>query len=107
VQERVPRDWFGSAVGLAIFLAGIGLLAFTFYQAYLLFEVPPRAALGMKDGQPIDFSNVSASAFALISRILLMIVMAAVGSVIANRGIAMYSRCRSLTINQATKTAEE
>ena len=89
-QHRLPRDILGSLLGILVFLAGIGLLLITFKIAWELFTTPPQDALGLKAGQPIDVSKVGSTFIGQIMRVLLLLVMAVVGSLIANRGVQLY-----------------
>lgn len=84
------RDWFGALVGLATFLGGVALLLLTFRLAYDLFTVPPERALGAQPGQALDLPMAGQSLTTILLRVLLLIVMAAVGSLIANRGVSLY-----------------
>lgn len=86
---RAHRNW-GSTLGLLVFLAGVGLIAVAFWQAYVLYSTPPSLALGIEAGQPLDLSKAGDRVFALVWRALLLLVMTIVGSSIASRGIKMY-----------------
>jgi hypothetical protein len=89
------REAFGSFFGIVIFAAGIGLLALTFKLAYDLFSRPPDKALGLSAKKTLDLAAAGDSAASLILRVLLLLVMAAVGSLIANRGISLYAGARN------------
>jgi hypothetical protein len=80
----------GRVVGILTFLVGIGLLFWTFQLAYHMFTVPQSVALGMKDGQAVDLPKAGEALANVLLRIVLLLVMAIVGSVIANRGIKLY-----------------
>ena len=73
-----------------MFLGGICLLVLTFKIAWELFATPPQDALNLKKGEPIDVSKVGSTFIGLIMRVLLLLVMAIVGSLVANRGVQMY-----------------
>lgn len=77
-------------LGIFVFLAGIGLLLATFKVAWELFTTPPHQALGLVPGQAININNVGPTLVGLIMKVLLLLVMAAVGSLIANRGVHLY-----------------
>lgn len=77
-------------MGILTFLIGIGLLFWTFQLAYSLFAVPHNVALGVQDGKPVDLPRAGEALANVLLRILLLLVMAIVGSVIANRGIKLY-----------------
>ena len=85
---------FGTLVSLLVFLGGIALLLFTFRTAYEMFTVPPTRVLGMEKGQPVDLGSAGSSLVGSLLRVLLLIVMALVGSLIANRGIQLYTDSR-------------
>lgn len=84
------RDWGSALLGVAAFLVGVGLIVFTFQQAWAMFQVPPLEALDLKKGEPIDPASAGGRLAWVIVRILLLVVMAAVGSMIAKWGIRMY-----------------
>jgi hypothetical protein len=88
------RDILGTLVGLLVFFCGVGLLLLTFSLAYSLFEVPPDKAIGLTPHQPIDVSTAGNSAGILLLKIFLLLIMALVGSMIANRGISLYTGAR-------------
>jgi hypothetical protein len=89
------RDFFGGFLGVVVFLGGVALLVFTFKLAYELFMVPPDTALGMKPGKPLDVGKAGDSAALLVLRIILLLIMAFVGSQVANRGISLYADSRT------------
>ena len=83
-------------VGLLVFLAGVGLLGLTFKIAFESFATPPQQALGISANKPIDL-GVAGSNFAVqLLRVFLLLVMAVVGSIIANRGVHLYTSGRHL-----------
>lgn len=88
------RDVFGTAFGLLVFCGGVALLLITFRAAYELFTVPPESALGIEHGKTLDVAKAGDSAALLILRIILLFVMAFVGSMVANRGISLYADAR-------------
>ena len=102
---RLKRDVFGALLGLAVFLGGIALLLFTFKIAYGMFTVPPAEALGLGQGKPVDLGNAGSSFVGSLLRVLLLIVMALVSSLIANRGIQLYTDSRG-HIHELRTTAE-
>ncbi len=93
-QLRVRRDIFGTLLGLLVFLGGIALLLFTFRIAYDMFTVPPVRALGLIKDQPVDLGSAGSNLVGSLLKVLLLIVMALVGSLIANRGIQLYTDSR-------------
>ena len=84
----------GSLLGLLVFLGGVALLVFTFKLAYDMFMVPPQEALGVKPKQPLDLGQAGQSFAGLILRVLLLAVMGLMGSLVANRGIALFTGSR-------------
>jgi hypothetical protein len=89
------REFVGSALGLLIFGAGVGLLILTFKLAFDLFTMPPDKTLGLSTKKVLDFASAGDSAAGLLLRIILLLVMAGVGSMVANRGIALYCGARN------------
>ena len=84
----------GSVLGALVFLGGIGLLALTFDLCWQMFHTPP-ATLFNTQGKPLDVNQAAMTLMNVIVRILLLLVMAIVGGVVANRGIHMYADSRS------------
>ena len=76
---------------MLVFLGGVGLLLLTFKLAFEMFSVPPDQALPLKSGDTMQIPLVASTVTGLVFRILLLIVMAMVGSFIANRGIHLYT----------------
>jgi uncharacterized membrane protein YbhN (UPF0104 family) len=100
MEETTPpaapphRDIIGTLAGLLVFCGGVGLLVLTFRLAYDLFMGPPDSALGITKGKPLDVARAGDSAAILILRIILLLIMAFVGSQVANRGISLYADSR-------------
>ncbi|HJP84042.1 MAG TPA: hypothetical protein VJ835_11115 [Fimbriimonadaceae bacterium] len=84
----------GSLLGILVFLGGVCLLLFTFKLAYDLFMVPPQDALGIKPKQPIDLGLAGQSFIGVLIKILMLVVMGLMGSLIANRGVALFTGSR-------------
>lgn len=80
-----------AALGLLVFLVGVALIGFSFKLAYDLFLTPPEVAMRVTPGQPINIDQTAASLTQLVVRILILAVMAGLGSMIANRGIRLYA----------------
>jgi hypothetical protein len=89
------RDVFGTLFGLLVFFGGVGLLLITFRAAYNLFSTPPENALGIEHGKVLDVAKAGDSIVVLILKIVLLVVMAFVGSMVANRGISLYGDARA------------
>src|SRR5579863_4009355 len=88
------RDAFGTLFGLLVFFGGVGLLLVTFRLAYNLFLVPPEVAIGIQKGNTLDLAKAGDSAAQLVFRIILLLTMAFVGSLVANKGISLYADAR-------------
>ncbi len=97
-QSHVHRDFFGSFVGILVFLGGIALLLEVFKLAYEMFSVPAGTAIGVHSGQKLDLTTAGTSVTSIILRILLLMIMGLLGSWIANRGISMYTHSRGIRI---------
>jgi hypothetical protein len=93
-EKRAQTSWTGVTFGIIVFLIGIALLLATFKWAFDQFSVPPENALHIAAGKPLDISMAVQSFAGLIIRVLLLLVMAVVGAIIANRGIKMYTDSR-------------
>lgn len=97
-DTRPTRDWFGSLIGIMVFLGGVGLLMMTFQLAYTMFTTPAERALQLQGGQGVDIAKAGTSLGDIIVRILLLLVMAMVGSWISNRGITLYASSRAFSV---------
>jgi formate hydrogenlyase subunit 3/multisubunit Na+/H+ antiporter MnhD subunit len=93
-SRREGRDWLGSLAGLVVFLGGVALLVKVFQIAYDLYTTPPRVSMEMKPGQPLDVAFAADRFTGLVVKVIVLILMAGLASVIANRGIIMYTRSR-------------
>jgi len=92
VDETRRTDWVGAALGAAVFLLGIALLLFTFYQALLMFSLQPEDLISRKN---TDVTELGAAFGHIVFRIGLLIVMSIVGSMISGKGVRMYFAARS------------
>lgn len=101
-QEAAPttslqprrRDWLGSLVGLAVFLGGIALIVLVFRLAYDMYKVPPKVALKIEPGKPLDVATTVNALADILIKIVFLLFMAGSGSMVANRGIYLYSKSR-------------
>lgn len=84
------RDGVATTIGLLTFLGGIGLIVATFWIAQTMFSVEPGDALGVKEGQVLDLNGVVGAGMLILMKVLLLVVMAGIGSAVANRGIKLY-----------------
>lgn len=96
-RQRIGADWFGALIGFLTFLGGVALLAFTFKLAFDMFSVPPENALGVAGKNTLDVAVAGQSLASILTRIFLLLVMALVGSMVANRGIKLYISARALS----------
>jgi hypothetical protein len=86
----------GSLVGLVVFIAGAGLVAWSFWLAWGVFSRPPEVAMRLQPDQPMDFGAVVAGLFEVVAKAVMLVVMAGIGSVLANRGVRLYSESGGL-----------
>jgi|CXWL01.1.fsa_nt_gi hypothetical protein len=98
MKRQHSSDWFGMLLGFLTFVSGICLLLFTFKLAFELFSVPPEQAVGIAKDKAVDFAQAGQSLVAVLVRIVLLLVMAGVGSMIANRGIKLYVSARAMVM---------
>ena len=89
-MAEVRRDPVATVVGLLTFLGGVALIVTTFTLARGMFSVSPEDAMGIKPGQTLDINRVMAAALGVLMRVVLLIVMAGIGSIVASRGIKLY-----------------
>lgn len=85
------RDGLATTFGLVTFVSGVGLIVVTFLLAQSMFAVEPEAALGIQPGQTLDLNGVLKSGMAILMKIILLVVMAGIGSAVATRGIKLYT----------------
>ena len=96
---RTHRDFFGSFIGILVFLGGVALLVLVFRLAYGMFNTPPAKALNIEPGKKMDLNSGISSLFMVLIRILLLLVMGMVGSWVANRGISLYTQARGIKVD--------
>ncbi len=80
------RDPLSMVLGLLTFLGGVAILGYTFQLALQMFGTPPAQALGVEAGKDINYNTAQTNLAGILIRIVLLLVMGAVGSWIANRG---------------------
>jgi hypothetical protein len=68
----------------------MALIVFTFQQAWDIFNTPPAQALGIKPGEPLAPETTGVQLLWIVVRLLVLLVMAAMGSLVAKWGIRMY-----------------
>lgn len=86
-----PRNTGSAGVALLTFAAGIGMIAFAFALAFQLFQVPPEVRLQIEPGKPIEVGQAASTLAEVLLKVLLLVAMAAFGSMVANRGVKLYS----------------
>lgn len=72
------------------------MILFAFKLAFDLYQVPPAMRIDAVAGRPIDLTRAGETLTQTIIRIVVIAVMAALGGVVANRGISMYASTRKL-----------
>jgi hypothetical protein len=92
--RNTKRDWLGTLIGLAIIVGGMAILSLVFREALRLFTTPPNVAVNVDPKQPINVPSAFNSIFGVILKVILLVIMAWLGSVITNRGIFLYSQSK-------------
>ncbi|HWA84480.1 MAG TPA: hypothetical protein VG820_13645 [Fimbriimonadaceae bacterium] len=94
-QVHTERSGVGMTIGVITFLLGVGLLLLTFKLAYDMFTVPPSHIISStaKD-QTVDLRTSGDNLVNVVVRVLLLVVMGLMGSLIANRGISLFTGSR-------------
>jgi hypothetical protein len=104
---RRPGHIAGGLFGILIFLAGVALLALTFKLAIDMFGREPAELLGIKAGKALDLNNAGTQLIGVVLRIFLLLVMAIVGGMIANRGIRLYADSKPAHLDAAKPSKEK
>ena len=86
------RDALATTLGLVTFLGGVALIVTAFIFAREMFAVSAQDAIGVTEGETINVNATVAAAFGVLLKVLLLIVMAGIGSILANRGIRLYAQ---------------
>ncbi|MCH8979070.1 MAG: hypothetical protein IH945_07485 [Armatimonadetes bacterium] len=81
----------GTTVGLLTFLGGVGLVVVTFMLAREMFTTDPSEALGIQPGEVMDVNRALVAGTFILFRVILLVMMAGCGSIVANRGIKLYA----------------
>ncbi len=85
-------DLAGRIIGMAVFMGGVGLLAFVFLTAYHWFTTP-SAAIATSPNPTTSASTVSQlgkSVVVMLEKIALLVVMTIAASLVASRGVQLY-----------------
>ena len=109
MRNREGGSIAGTLLGILVFLAGVGLLALTFWYAYQLFGTEPGKLFNIpKDGKtPLNLNEIVAQFLRVIVQVLALLVMALIGGVTANRGIKMFSDSRWPTARRVEPVKSE
>jgi len=95
-QVRTERSGVGMTVGVITFLVGVALLLLTFKLAYDMFSIPAtRVIASTANGQAVDLGKSGDNLANVVIRVGLLIVMGLMGSLIANRGISLFTSSRT------------
>lgn len=86
-----PRRGGSAWVGLLTFVFGVAMIVIAFKLAYDLFQVPPEVRLKIEPDEPIQLSQAASTFMEVLVRILMLVVMAGFGSMVANRGVKLYA----------------
>lgn len=86
------RDALATALGLLTFLGGVALIVTAFVFAREMFAVSAPEAIGVTEGETMNINATVNAAFAVLLKVILLIVMAGIGSILANRGIRLYAQ---------------
>ena len=90
----MKRDYLNVFVSLLTFFAGLGMVGLTFWLSYQLVTTPPSVVLKIVPGQAMDLGTAVASLLSTAVKVVGLILMAACGSVVANRGVKLYEAGR-------------
>lgn len=89
-MKRVTGDWGSPLLGALAFLVGLGLIMFTFQQAWALFQAPPAQLLEIKPGTELDVNATVGRLTGILFRLLMLAMMGWAGSLVAKWGLRMY-----------------
>lgn len=101
-ESRGHSGFTGGILGAIVFIVGILLLSYTFKLASDLFTTNPASYFNTPEKTPIDANKLSGTVLGLVFRLIMLLVMAIIGGMIANRGIRMFSDSRG-TVAPANK----
>lgn len=92
INARKNRCQIGNAVvGLLVFLVGVALVVFAFKLAYEQFSVAPQVAVAGSSKEPLNLNGAVTNITQVVKNVLLLIVMAVIGSIVASAGVKLYS----------------
>ncbi len=81
----------GRILGILIFLVGIGILLFVFFTAYTMFVSPIPGLTDQSSAAKVTADGLGKVFIYQIIKIILLIVMTIAGSLVAARGVSLYS----------------
>lgn len=93
-KKQLDRSGTGMVLGVLVFLGGVALLLVTFKLAYDMFTTPPVESLQIGT-KAIEFEKVIPNLIGIVVKVLLLIVMGLMGSLIANRGVTLFTGSRA------------
>ena len=103
-EPRGPSGVAGGVFGILVFLAGVAILIFTFRLANELFSQDPNQLLGLTKTSDLDLNSAAAILGSVVIKVLLLLVMAVVGGMVANRGIRLYADSRATKVPSDSKS---
>jgi len=104
---KPSRDWLGRLLSIGVFLTGIGLMLIAFWLAYRMFQTPPQRLFQNTASNNPNLGTIATGVWAALRGILLLVLMAIVGGMIANRGINLYLAVRRAELEERARTAPE
>lgn len=94
-EMRTERSGVGMTLGVATFLVGVALLLVTFKFAYNIFSVPPNDVIVTAKDQAVDLGRSANKLMGILLQVLALMLMGLMGSLIANRGISLFTSSRT------------
>jgi hypothetical protein len=92
------------ALATITFVIGVGLVVLTFWQAYQVFTTPVAAVVGAdKNGQPVQLQGIVNGVGDTVTRVILLLLMAGLGSIVATRGIRLFEACLGAPLDHGPK----
>lgn len=96
----------GRFIGLLVFLAGVAVLFFVFFTAYEMFITP---ASGLFDtardsAGKININNLGGVFISVLVKIFLLFIMTYAGSLIASKGIYLFSGIKDIEAEKMKKS---
>ena len=97
----------GRVVGLLVFLAGVAVLFFVFFSAYEMFMSPATGLIDAARGAngKIDINNLGGAFISVLVKLFLLFIMTYAGSLIASKGIYLFSGSKDIEVEKIQKIA--